>query len=113
MSLVQTVLRNCLYLPGAVLLLSGPLQRAIPPSPQKHTVEIIQMKFRPAELLVRKGDTVVFLNKDRVTHDVTEAEKDWQSPPLAPGESWQRVMAQPATYFCSFHPVMKGSIKLK
>ena len=42
------------------------------PKPTMHSVEITQMKFFPAELKVKKGDKIVFVNHDLVTHDVTE-----------------------------------------
>jgi plastocyanin len=79
--------------------------------PVTHTVEISQMQFKPAELKVNKGDRVVFVNKDIVTHDVTEASgKSWKSPALTSGKSWSMIVNQSQAYYCSFHPVMKGKI---
>jgi plastocyanin len=69
------------------------------------------MQFHPAELLVQKGDTVVWINHDIVAHDVTEqAHKLWTSGPLAPGESWNLVVTESADYYCSIHVVMKGKL---
>ncbi len=85
-----------------------------PYKPATHTVEISQMKFKPAALDVKKGDKVVFINKDIVFHDVTETSgKSWKSPALAPGKSWSMVVTQNQSYYCSIHPVMKGSITVK
>jgi plastocyanin len=111
MSLAKITKRSFLYLSLSVLLLLY-LQAFSPPAaPETHTVEIKQMKFQPAELEIKKGDTVVFINKDMVTHDVTEASgKAWKSPALPPGKSWRMVVTQNQAYFCSFHPVMKGKI---
>ena len=82
--------------------------------PASHTVEITQMQFKPAELTVNKGDKVVFVNKDIVTHDVTEASgKSWHSPALAPGKSWSMVVTQKQAYYCSYHHVMKGRILVR
>lgn len=78
--------------------------------PKRHTVEIIEMQFRPALLEVNKGDTIVFINKDLVDHDVTEVNKAWHSPPLATGDSWKWVATKSADYYCSIHLVMKGQI---
>jgi len=76
-----------------------------------HTVEIIQMRFQPAELTLKKGDTVVWINRDIVEHDVTEEKgRLWTSGPLAPGGSWSSVVTQNADYFCSIHVVMKGKL---
>ncbi|HEY4650884.1 MAG TPA: plastocyanin/azurin family copper-binding protein [Pontibacter sp.] len=91
--------------------LSAPLVKTLP---RVHTVRISQMKFTPATLTVAKGDTVVFINKDIVTHDATESSgKSWKSPALAPGDSWRLVAGKSAAYYCSFHPVMKGKIIVK
>lgn len=69
------------------------------------------MKFQPAEMIVEKGDTVVWINKDIVTHDVTEETgKRWTSGPLVPGESWSLIVKESADYYCSIHVVMKGRL---
>ena len=78
-----------------------------------HSIEIVQMKFVPAELKVNIGDTVVFINHDFVPHDITEASKTWSSSPIPPGQSWRMEVKEALDYFCSIHPVMKGKILIK
>ena len=79
-----------------------------------YTVEIKDMKFQPAELTVQRGDTVVWINRDMVAHDVTEQpDKTWTSSPLAMGQSWSLVATQSADYYCSIHVIMKGKLILK
>lgn len=81
------------------------------PKPTVHSVEITQMKFYPAELKVKKGDKVVFVNHDLVTHDITEeSKKEWSSSPLVTDQTWILVVTESVNYFCSIHPVMKGKI---
>ena len=76
-----------------------------------YAVEIKQMKFVPAELVLEKGDTVVFINHDFLTHDVTEqTRRAWTSTPLPPDSSWSRVVTGTSDYYCSIHPVMKGRL---
>lgn len=76
-----------------------------------HIVEIKQMKFVPAELRVKKGDEVRWINKDITNHDVTEqSAKAWASSPLTTGESWSMVATQTVDYYCDLHQVMKGKI---
>jgi plastocyanin len=78
-----------------------------------HLVEICQMKFVPADLRIRSGDTVEWINRDITSHDVTEVpSKTWQSPALTPGQSWKNVMTSSAEYFCSIHIVMKGRVEV-
>ena len=72
------------------------------------------MQFQPSELSVKKGDTVVFINKDIVAHDVTEEKsKEWRSSPLLTDQSFKLVVTKTADYYCSLHPVMKGKIQVK
>ena len=79
-----------------------------------YTVEIKEMKFQPAELEIQKGDTVVWVNRDIVAHDVTEQpDKSLTSSPLAIGQSWSLVAAQSADYYCSIHVIMKGKLVVK
>lgn len=71
------------------------------------------MKFEPAVLTVKKGDTVTWINKDLVDHDVTEEKsKAWHSTPLKPGQRYSRIIRSAADYFCSIHVVMKGKLKV-
>jgi len=79
--------------------------------PAIHLVEMSQMKFYPAELKVKKGDKIVFVNHDMVTHDVTEESKRvWNSSPMTADQTWILIAAESVSYYCSIHPVMKGKI---
>ncbi len=83
-------------------------------TPQLYTVEIRQMAFVPDMLNVKKGDKVTFINRDLVTHDVTEElSKAWTSSPLASQESWTLEVKESANYYCSLHPIMKGRILIE
>jgi plastocyanin len=78
------------------------------------TVEIKEMKFQPATLTVQVGTTIIFINNDLVTHDITEEEsRAWSSNLLPPGKSWTLIADKSANYFCSIHAVMKGKIVVK
>ena len=80
----------------------------------KHVVEISKMKFVPAELNVKKGDTVVWINRDIFPHDVARFEdKSWRSSPLQKGQTWSMVAIKSEIYFCTLHVVMKGKIIVK
>ncbi len=81
--------------------------------PVTHTVEFRNMKFVPSDIQVKKGDSIVFVNKDMVIHNVTEEKKRWSSPTIAPNDSWTLTVKESFSYYCSFHPMMKGKVKLK
>lgn len=81
---------------------------------KRHVVEIKKMKFVPAEISVKKGDTVVWINKDFFPHDVTEEKnKAWSSEPFGQNQSWSKVITKDENYFCNLHKVMKGKVILK
>lgn len=75
------------------------------------TIVINGMQFNPAELHVKKGDTVVWVNRDIVVHDATEfPDKKWTSGPLPNGSSWKMKVDKSYDYFCSIHITMKGKL---
>jgi plastocyanin len=79
-----------------------------------YTIEIRQMKFDPAELTVKRGDTVIWINNGITAHDVTEQPgNEWTSSSLAVGSSWQMIATRSADYYCSIHVVMKGKLIVK
>ena len=89
-------------------------ERQEPPESVTHVVEIRQMKFEPAEVKVKKGDRVIWLNKDITDHDVTEQAKHaWASSALKTGQSWSLVVTESVDYFCNLHQVMKGKITVE
>lgn len=78
-----------------------------------HTVTIFRMKYHPAQINVKKGDTVIWINKDFVPHDVTEeTTQKWTSKPFNQGEQWSKVVNEDVKYFCNLHKVMKGTITI-
>jgi plastocyanin len=78
---------------------------------ETHTVIVDGMKFVPALLTVRKGDRVVWKNKDVVPHTATAAGR-FDSRLIATGQSWTYVARKPGRhdYVCTFHPGMKATL---
>jgi plastocyanin len=100
-----------LILAFPLIVLSGCSSAPEKFSPKTDTVIISQMKFQPAELTVHKGDTVVWVNKDMVAHDVTQVPSStWSSRSLAPGQSWKMSVGESDDYFCSIHIGMVGKL---
>lgn len=83
-------------------------------TPVVDTVVISQMQFTPAALNVKIGDTVVWINKDMVDHDVTSDKGDsFYSDTLHVGSTWKMAVKDSAGYHCSIHPTMLGRLILK
>lgn len=77
-------------------------------------VSIQEYRFQPAEVRIKVGDTVRWVNREnRTSHSVLfPAENGLESERLFPGEHWQRAFVQPGrySYRCGPHEEMKGVV---
>jgi plastocyanin len=83
------------------------------PGPQRHVVQIRGMAFHPEVLEVRRGDTVIWINRDIVPHTATATRKSgWDTGTLLQGKSGQYIASHEGEdpYFCKLHPVMLGKL---
>ena len=103
---VFSIAGGCISSPAGINDKSSALKQ------QTHIIEIRQMKFVPASITVAKGDQVKFMNNDMVVHDITEKSKAWTHR-LHVNESWIYIPEASTDYYCSLHPVMKGTITVK
>jgi plastocyanin len=80
-----------------------------------HTVVIEAMRFSPASLEVRKGDTVTWRNKDAFPHTAVAQGKAFASPELQSGASWKVKVSKEGVfaYVCTLHPGMKAVLIVK
>lgn len=85
------------------------------------TVRTKGMKFTPAELNIKAGDTVEWINDDTMFHTVTSGENGKQdnkfaSPYLAPKKKFSVTFKEAGEfpYFCIPHRIqMKGKVIVK
>lgn len=84
-------------------------QRGAARKPATHTVTIDAASFSPANLTVKAGDTIVWVNKDILAHTATTTAKGpgFDSKVIEPGKSWKYVAKQKGDfpYTCAFHPM--------
>jgi plastocyanin len=80
-----------------------------------HTVVITDMKFSPETLTVKRGDTVVWVNKDFFPHNARAQDRTFESTDIATNQSWRYVATKAGTfpYICTLHPTMKGTLVVK
>lgn len=85
-----------------------------PASAATVTVVIDRMQFSPPIVTARRGDTVVWVNRDMVPHTATAAEA-FDSRTIAPGTSWTYVAraAGRYDYACTLHPTMKATLRVE
>jgi len=79
-----------------------------------HTVVIEGTNYVPATLTVKRGDTVVWINKDPFPHTVT-AKGVFDSHDIAAGRSWKYTARKAGefAYICTLHPTMKATLKVE
>jgi len=84
----------------------------MPAAPVQHTVVVEGMAFVPATLHVKRGDRVVWVNKDLVPHTATAKGRAFDSGRIDSAASWSYVAAQPGTieYDCAYHPTMTATL---
>lgn len=101
-------------LAAAVLMTLAPGARA---APAVHTIVIDGMRFIPRTVVVKRGDTVVWRNKDPFPHTATAAAAAGgpDSPVIAAGGSWRFRAAKPGRYpyLCTLHRTMAGTLVVK
>lgn len=74
------------------------------------TVTVEKMAFSPAEITVKAGDTVQWVNNDILAHTAT-VKGGWQVMiPAKKKASTELMEAGPIDYYCRFHPNMKGRV---
>lgn len=79
-------------------------------------VTIAEYKYAPAELKIKAGTTVKWVNNEkRVSHSILFTGPDgFESERFFPGEAWERTFDKPGRYpySCGPHPEMKGLIEV-
>lgn len=83
-------------------------------APATHTVVIEAMTFNPQRLTVRRGDTVVWINKDPFPHTATAAGV-FDSRSIPAGGSWKHSAGKAGefVYLCTLHSNMKAVLKVE
>jgi plastocyanin len=86
-----------------------PLGEGVPGST---LVVIRDFTFGPAEVRVRPGERVTWINCDEDPHTSTADGGEWASPLLAPGEGFTQTFSTAGefAYHCEPHPFMKARV---
>jgi len=87
------------------------------PSTSTYNVNIQNFAFAPLSITVKKGDKIIFLNRDTAPHTVTADTKAFDSGTMGQNKSWtldtSRLSAGTYTYHCTIHPMMQGTVIVK
>lgn len=77
-------------------------------------VKVVNYEYSPKTLAIKAGTTVLFVNKDVMTHTVTAFDGSFSSPLIEPGKSWKHTFKKAGKfkYYCQIHPQMRGIVKV-
>ncbi|HEU4523578.1 MAG TPA: cupredoxin family copper-binding protein [Gemmatimonadales bacterium] len=80
--------------------------------PGSTVVVIREFTFEPAEVRVRAGERVTWINCDEDSHTSTADGGQWSSPLLAPGDAFTQAFDAPGelAYHCEPHPFMRARV---
>src|SRR6266436_5596045 len=90
----------------------APLRAADPAKPRRVDVAISGLAYRPAQIKVHVGDTVIWTNNDDRDHTVAASDGTFKSENLKTGQSFEFSFKKAGkhAYGCSYHPRMKGLV---
>ncbi len=76
-------------------------------------IEIRSFKFVPSAPMVRRGDVIVWINKDIVPHSATADDNSWDTGRINAGEQIEMVADAKMfeRYHCEFHPTMAARLE--
>ena len=96
---------------GALTSLS---KESLAASSKKHDIRIKSFKFEPQHIVVKVGDTIRWTNDDLAPHTATATDAGWDTGEIVKNDtrSVQVTEGMETSYFCAFHPHMKGTIEL-
>jgi len=105
--------RRFLTKAGGALLAGAVCAPTWPDSPHRVTIE--KMAFSPPVLEISRGQRVEWHNADLVPHTVTDTARQLDSGPIEPGATWAHAPEEAGeySYVCTFHPTMKGVLKVR
>lgn len=83
-------------------------------TPVVHEIAIREFAFEPDMVQVAVGDTIRWSNHDLAPHTATADQLGWDTGEIAKGDTIEITVTEgmETSYFCAFHPHMKGAIEI-
>ncbi|NUR44760.1 MAG: hypothetical protein HOP91_01185 [Sphingomonas sp.] len=105
-------LRLALIAASSAALLSVPAPAAA--AARTYIVVMDKMKFGPLPAGLRKGDAIIWVNRDFLRHTATAADHSFDVDLQAGGKAKTVLKKSGAIAFsCRFHPGMRGVLQVK
>lgn len=90
----------------------GTTSSIAPTSVTTSNIIIQNFSFSQPSITIKKGETVVWTNKDSTGHTITGNNNDLSSPTLSTDQTYSFTFNNVGTfsYHCSIHPSMTGTV---
>lgn len=97
----------------ALMVLGMPATAPSQSLPRRHVIVVRGMSFARAPTDIRVGDTVVWVNHDRVPHTATARNRTFDVE-ILPGRSVQMTVSKAGTinFQCTNHPAMRSRMTI-
>ena len=78
-------------------------------------VDLRSLRYSKGKVEVEAGTTIVWRNRDPLTHTVTSDSSWFDSGELKPGATWSHTFTEPGTfsYHCTPHPLMRATVVVR
>lgn len=105
----RAVLRVCMGGPAAAAIAATGWAAE---APKDATVNIDNFAFSPAKLMVARGTTVQWMNRDDIPHAIYCEKLSLRSHPMDTNDTFSHQFDQVGVfdYICSLHPHMHGQV---
>jgi plastocyanin len=104
------LLLGALRLAGGVAMLGATMR--VVAAKDGTEIGIDNFKFAPTPLMVPKGATVTWVNRDDIPHSIVCQTLGFRSHPMDTDGSASLIFDQPGRYeyICGLHPFMRGTV---
>jgi len=99
----------------AITLVVALLCTSAAPKQDVRKIAIKNLKYDPAKVTVKVGQTVLWTNNDDHDHTVVAKNEAFDSKNLSSGDTFKHTFTKAGKYeyFCRYHPRMKGLITVE
>jgi plastocyanin len=91
----ETSMKSLLMVALAVTLTLAP---ALARAADERTVDIEDLKYKPAEIKIKVGETVAWTNNDDREHTITADDNSFKSGPLRTGKTYRHKFTSAGRY---------------
>lgn len=88
---------------------------AAPALPARHEITMTPESYRPGDLTVQRGDTIVWRNTDIVVHTATSRSGAFDSGRIKAGQKFAWIAKDTGrfAYLCTKHKLMRGTLTVR